>query len=319
MLDLIESHGVDTTDPDSAVQPDWVVPGLLAAGERVIFSGPGGVGKSTLERQVAVAVASGIHPFTAEPIPRQRTLLVDAQEDEDQAASELVRPIRAAGDRYERGNCRLVLAPSIVPDTEDLDEDDDLGEIVLGNLLRICDEHEPTLIALGPLYRMAELLGIQGEIGEPGPARALQRWLDQLRKRSGAALVLEGHGGHGQKRVLGTVWWVNWPNFGYDLNRSGTITRWREDRDRINQRAFPARLHKGEDGDWPWVAARSAQAREIDERRAVIEVAVRDTGKTSDRAIAEATGIPRTTVQRNRRENLEWWEALLLELDLNEE
>jgi ATPase subunit of ABC transporter with duplicated ATPase domains len=47
---------------------DWLIPGLLERGDRVIVTGQEGKGKSTLLRQIGVQVAAGIHPFTLDDI-----------------------------------------------------------------------------------------------------------------------------------------------------------------------------------------------------------------------------------------------------------
>jgi hypothetical protein len=41
---------------------DWIVPGLLAKGERMVLTAGEGLGKSTLLRQFAVCAAAGLHP-----------------------------------------------------------------------------------------------------------------------------------------------------------------------------------------------------------------------------------------------------------------
>ena len=56
---------------------DWVIPGLIERGERMILTGPEGVGKSELFRMLGVCAGAGIHPFTSRPIPAQRVLFID--------------------------------------------------------------------------------------------------------------------------------------------------------------------------------------------------------------------------------------------------
>jgi AAA domain len=88
-----------------AVPPehDWLVPGLLERGDRVILTPEGG-GKSTLWRQVGVQVASGIHPFDPDArFPPLRVFLLDLENGERQVHRAL-RPMRlAVGDRYGGG------------------------------------------------------------------------------------------------------------------------------------------------------------------------------------------------------------------------
>ena len=60
--DLHEFIGI--VDPPN----DWVIPGILERGDRLIWTGVEGLGKTVMTRQLAVAAAAGIHPFTGEPI-----------------------------------------------------------------------------------------------------------------------------------------------------------------------------------------------------------------------------------------------------------
>jgi hypothetical protein len=42
---------------------DWIVPGLIERGDRLMLTGFEGLGKSMLTRQLAVTMAAGLHPF----------------------------------------------------------------------------------------------------------------------------------------------------------------------------------------------------------------------------------------------------------------
>ena len=55
---------ISIVDPPS----DWVIPALLERGDRLIWTGFEGLGKSVITRQLAVCAAAGVHPFTGEPI-----------------------------------------------------------------------------------------------------------------------------------------------------------------------------------------------------------------------------------------------------------
>src|SRR5690606_22342154 len=63
---------------------DWVIPGILARQERVIFTGGEGAGKTTLVRQMAILSAAGINPFTFEDIPPVNVLVIDAENSKRQ-------------------------------------------------------------------------------------------------------------------------------------------------------------------------------------------------------------------------------------------
>ena len=48
--------------------PEWIIPGLLQRGDRMLVTGETGAGKSLLLAQIGVQVAAGIHPFTGAKI-----------------------------------------------------------------------------------------------------------------------------------------------------------------------------------------------------------------------------------------------------------
>ena len=60
-------------------EPDWVIDGLMARGERLILTGEEGLGKSTLQRQIAMCSAAGIEPFNGQSIEPRTVLLIDAE------------------------------------------------------------------------------------------------------------------------------------------------------------------------------------------------------------------------------------------------
>lgn len=69
--------------PDEVQQEEpqrpWLIPGLMRQQGRIVLVGFEGDGKSTLLRQVAVASAAGVHPFTGEPVTPLPVLLVDLE------------------------------------------------------------------------------------------------------------------------------------------------------------------------------------------------------------------------------------------------
>ena len=83
-------------------EPDWVIPNLLARGERMILTGEEGLGKSTLIRQLAMCGSAGMEPFTGNEIPRIKVLLIDAENPSyimQKRLSEIRQAINAHGGR----------------------------------------------------------------------------------------------------------------------------------------------------------------------------------------------------------------------------
>ena len=64
---------------ESDAAEDWVIPGLLERGDRLIWTGIEGLGKTVVTRQIAVAAAAGIHPFKDVLFPPRKVLFIDCE------------------------------------------------------------------------------------------------------------------------------------------------------------------------------------------------------------------------------------------------
>lgn len=244
-LRLPGSHEPPDLDELLAIEEpehDFIVPGLLERGDRVVLTGGEGRGKSTLKRQIAVMVASGIHPFTLDAIPPIRVLLADFENGRRHVKRKL-RPLREeAGDRYQPGNLRVHVAPGGI-DLLRKPEQDEFDAMVR--------DTAPDAIFAGPLYKMAG-----GDPTREDDARKLAGFLDGLRDRYGCALFLEAHSpyaSNGRKREVrpyGASLWSRWPEFGIHLDVTGKLEHWRGPRD---ERDWPACLRKST--PWPWMPA----------------------------------------------------------------
>ncbi|HLS44598.1 MAG TPA: AAA family ATPase [Ornithinicoccus sp.] len=233
-------------------EAEWVVPGLLRRGWRVVVVATEGAGKSMLWRQFAVLAAQGLHPLEYRPIPKCRTLLIDL-ENPDDAITGSCRKIRATIDQddYEPGRAWIWHRPG--------------GFDLRSRALRAEFEANlalvrPDLVCLGPLYKAYQRKA--NEQDEQASAE-VQATLDDLRTRYGFALLLEHHAPQAQGdqrhlRPYGSSLWLRWPEIGIAMrrefpdsdDRSVTLERWRGDR-MTNE--WPKRLEQGV--RLPWVAA----------------------------------------------------------------
>lgn len=232
---------------------DWVVPNLLERGDRLIWTGFEGLGKSMFTRQLAVCVAAGLDPFSFGGIPPKTVLLVDCENSERQARRRF-RPLAAESikcrHRVPDGGLRLIHRPEGI----DLTRDEDASWLV-----ERVTAHRPDLLIIGPFYRLHA-----ANINEEQAARRTVAVLDAARTKVDCALVVEAHAGHGEQgrnrsvRPVGSSLLLRWPEFGYgiapaaDANPEGRVTdvfvrRWRGDRD---ERMWPTRLVWGR--GWPW-------------------------------------------------------------------
>jgi hypothetical protein len=264
MLDAGVDDVVESTDVDTLLatqdEYDWLVPGLLERGERIVLTGAEGLGKSVFISQFAACLAAGLHPFTGYPLGDAdhslRVLIVDCENSQAQTRRRFRNLARVVsqhrdGDDWKR-NLRFELRPN--------------GLNLLGEdtswLERRVAANSPDLLVIGPLYRMH-----YANINDEQAARELVRVLDHVRTKYGCALLSEAHAGHAlngagkrSMRPSGSSLFLRWPEFGYGLQRAEgvegehpslvDVDAWRGSRE---ERQWPKQLKHGD--HLPWIPA----------------------------------------------------------------
>lgn len=234
----------------------WVIPGLLAEGERLILTGTEGMGKSILMRQLGVMVSAGLDPFSLAAVPSKRVLFVDCENPERIMMSRLGELRQVCRNR--RSNPGMYLRR--YPQGLDLATPRDRME-----LHHLCTIVRPELLLIGPVYKL--YVGGAGA-REEDLARQVTVVLDGLREEFGFALILEHHSPHAAPgaeqrsvRPIGSSLWMRWPEFGMGIrprrgtkpvDRQGEVIQWRGPRD---ERPWPKDLDAGGAGNLPWVSA----------------------------------------------------------------
>lgn len=228
---------------------DWIVPGLLERQDRVILVAAEGVGKSMLSRQIAVTVASGVHPFLPlVRIPPQRTLLIDLENPPGLVRRKTRGLVERARDLgvWSDGNAFCWLKPSglnlrRVGDQQLLDQ--------------VLTETRPALVCLGPLYKAFVSTGDSYE----QTASEVSSFLDRMRERHRVAWWIEHHmpkeqGGARSLVPFGASLWQRWPEFGMAMRRDHEDSRsvWLETfRGHRDERRWPIGFTWGQ--EWPWM------------------------------------------------------------------
>lgn len=257
IIDAVEAEG-DITTPslgeflDVEEQPyDWVIPGLLERQDRLVLTGNEGLGKSVLQRQLAVCAASGIHPLAHTRERPMRVLYIDCENGPTKLRRAL-RPLARLGTTHgvaPQNNMWL----EAIPEGLDLTREED--EMWLVSRVSAL---QPDLLIVGPLYRLHAKNPNDEEV-----ARKVTQVLDRCRIAANCAIITEAHAGHGGSgldarpvRPAGSSLWLRWPEFGYGLraapdydpsSRVVEFVPWRGDRE---ERNWPASLRQG--GEWPW-------------------------------------------------------------------
>lgn len=234
----------------------WIIPDLLAAGDRMILTGGEGSGKSILLRQIAAAVAAGCHPFNRTRIRPAKVLLVDAENPE----RIMMRKLGEIRDALRMGGFETEGRMWIDRHPGGLDLTTPKGRTTLRHR---CQLIQPDLLVIGPIYK----LFVQQQGGDEIPARQVVAVIDEIRAEHDCAVLTEHHTpmqqlGHArQVRPVGTGLWQRWPEFGFGLApQEGTRTEdrqmqlipWRGSRD---ERAWPKRLQGSGNapGRLPWI------------------------------------------------------------------
>lgn len=243
---------------DDSKPPQWVIPGLLAADERVMLTGPEGFGKTMLIRQLVASVAVGRHPFTFREFTPAPALHLDLENPRyltDASYRRIRNGLYSAG--VEPGDLLHRLEPRVfsVENARDVTW-----------LMRAVRTLQPALIAVGPLKNMST-----ADLNEERNAVRVQDVLNRIRAETGAALILEGHAGHAERdgkdktgrpvrgswRPRGSASFLGWPEFGYGLRptteeyetvRTAELVQWRKPR--AEGRNWPQYLVQGT--PWPW-------------------------------------------------------------------
>jgi len=272
---------------------DWLIPGLLERGDRLIITGPEGGGKTTLLRQMAVTSAAGIHPFTFENVDPLRVLYVDVENSNRfsrRQFSPLVTQAKQHGRPIQPGQLIPLLRDGIDLYSTKPDQEWLTDRVAI---------NEPDLLIIGPLYKLAD-----GDPNEEAPAKAVTKYLDTLRATYGVAIILEAHSPHGDKtgRPYGASLWKRWPEFGLEISASGRFRHWRGPRD---ERAYPAALTRG--GEWPLTIATKA----ADVLWARISAAAgHHLFRPSIRDLEQELETSRSSISRSISANQDEWDAL---------
>lgn len=270
-----------TQEPDKPVKPDlaldvwdfiaqddgeidWIIPGLIERGDRIMITAFEGYAKSTFLRQLAVAAAAGLDPFDGKPIKPSRVLYIDC-ENSDRQNRRALRWALPAANVYGSEVPRQTFFPIVKPEGIDLGTEEDAQW-----LLERVTAHKPDLLLIGPVYRL-----LTEDANTDVTIRKIIAAIDRARIAADCAVVLEAHAGHGafgtsrSTRPLGSSMWMRWVESGIGIapfqetdeaaKTPLKIEHWKPSRDR-DLKHWPEVIRHGHRDpytrkltEWPWV------------------------------------------------------------------
>jgi hypothetical protein len=245
---------------DQMITPyDWLVPDFLERTDRCLVTGGEGKGKSFLLQQIAVMVASGIHPLALTDIPPVKVTFIDLENSARLVARRFNRLRELAGPKLPRRMVHVHSRPFGIDITKRPDR------LWLADR---CAANGAELLVIGPAYRLYGGTADRGDVGQEDHIRTVTAALDDLRVRCGITLLMETHAPHGDRsgrdlRPFGSSVWLRWPEFGVGLKESEErnyyeLKHWRGARD---ERTWPRGFMRGT-GKWPWMPVISGGPRE---------------------------------------------------------
>jgi 5S rRNA maturation endonuclease (ribonuclease M5) len=251
-----ESYGMDILDAieREVKASSFVIPHVLASGDRWLLTGFEGHGKSTFLRQLAVQVAAGIHPWTGAEMEPQKVLMIDSENHPDQVLEswqDMIGRAARLGRPVQRG--MLILQ-------EEWDNEINLNEPMGDRWLQErVNAHQPALICMGPLYNLSSK-----DLSEHATVNEMKSAINKARSICGSAVIMEHHAphrGNGDKdrsvRPYGSSTFLKWPDFGYGLKpeeMEGYYELQKTRFPRVRSRHFPGWMRWGKPNtlEWPW-------------------------------------------------------------------
>lgn len=238
---------------------DWLVPGLLERGDRLILTGEEGFGKSELVSQLALCAAGSIHPFLGDLLSTEcRVLVVDCENSPSQNRRRWRRiagAVESTRAMHEADSVDWAKRFRVEHRTSGLDLTQPRDALWLESLVASVS---PDILVVGPLYKLHLT-----NINDGEAARKILDSLDRIRERHRVCIITEAHPGkaehaNGGRKMApeGSSLFMRWPEFGLGLRRNkddphgqADVVSWRGQRE---ERGWPSGLVRGHSGLLPW-------------------------------------------------------------------
>ena len=237
-------------------EPEWLVEGIVARGDRLLLVAREGGVKTTVLRQCAAMFSQGIHPWWERSVPPIRVLFVDCENPAPLSRrmfSRLHATARRASQDFDPSRLAVMMRPEGIDLTRRPDQ---------AWLYGLCEQHRPDLLLIGPAYKLHD-----AEEESSSDVKRVLRVLDGLRARHRLALWMETHAPHesfsrgGVLRPAGSRLWMRWPEFVIGLEPQSPREQYPVElsfpRHARDERGWPRLIHRVESPEgWLWRAER---------------------------------------------------------------
>jgi len=244
---------------------EFVIPNVMARGDRLLITGFEGHGKSTFLRQAGVQVACGIDPFSLSRMDPKKVMVLDFENHPDQYLTSYQELLGLA--RYHNGEDAYQEGMLTVFEEWDNDETDLLLPGGVSWLVERVESYRPDLVVMGPLMNMAGR-----DLRDDEVVRKIKKAIGKARAICGTAFIMEHHAPHkepGAKarsvRPYGSSTFLKFPEFGFGFQPDEEKVGWYEWKKtrfpRIRSRVFPEYMRTGtpNSAEWPWMPASAAE------------------------------------------------------------
>jgi hypothetical protein len=178
---------VDTTH-------DWLVPGWLERGDRLLVTASEGAGKSTFLAQIATQVSAGIHPWSFGRMKPRNVTYIDLENGDRLVSRRLQDQRHYVPEDYDPQRFRVQVKPEGLNLLKRADR---------RWLMQRCLANQAELLVIGPAYRMMSGSASKNDAGGEDQTREVTAALDEVRTQCGLVLLIETHAPHGNS-VTGT-------------------------------------------------------------------------------------------------------------------
>jgi hypothetical protein len=186
-----------------------VIPNLLGEGDRLVLTGHGGLGKSTMLQQIAVCAAAGIPPFdwhADDPYAPAKVAILDFENPDHRVKTRLWPMVNDCVGMGADPRPNLTIGGGGNP-LNLLNPQNALS------LLRTIEHDKPQLVYIGPVYKMHN-----DDPDKESVVKKITDVLDSIRAMGVAIITEAHHTKEGRKggalEPSGSNLWTWWPEFG---------------------------------------------------------------------------------------------------------